>query len=61
LNEAPVCEKCGSPLKQIFYGYPTRKVLEDPNVIIGGCTMFGDDPEFGCDCEKQSPGIAEER
>jgi hypothetical protein len=48
------CPACRSPrVARIQYGLPTfspelEKDLDEGKVILGGCVMFGDDPEWHC-------------
>jgi hypothetical protein len=46
------CVYCSDgKLKPIVYGYPSGDLLANPNVILGGCTITSDDPEYACsDC-----------
>ena len=37
----------------ILYGYPSIETMEamkrgDPDLVIGGCVVTGDDPEWAC-------------
>lgn len=56
---AQTCPECGARLKPIVYGLiPDTEGLGD--VILGGCSIFGDNPLFGCDCGYQLPRSPEE-
>lgn len=45
----PKCPICFHQLKRIIYGMPSRDTLEhQENIYIGGCIVFGDDPDLGC-------------
>ena len=49
------CPKCNKQnIIPIVYGYPSDKLLSDAsagNVRLGGCVIFGDDPNYSCkDC-----------
>lgn len=56
----PQCPKCGSSnVAWILYGEPclTKELkadLDAGRVCLGGCCIFGDDPEWHCnDCETE--------
>ena len=46
------CPKCGQLSGvRIVYGYPSDellKVAESGDVVLGGCVIWGDDPNFVC-------------
>jgi hypothetical protein len=48
------CPACRSPtVARIQYGLPMftaelEKNLEEGRVVLGGCVIFGDDPEWQC-------------
>ena len=46
------CPKCKSNMIiDIVYGYPGDKLLSDASeskVKLGGCVIWGDDPEYTC-------------
>ena len=46
------CPKCKSNMIiDIVYGYPGDKLLSDAiqsKVKLGGCVIWGDDPEYTC-------------
>ncbi len=45
----PKCPICFHQLKRIIYGMPTRDTFENQeNIYIGGCIVYGDDPDLGC-------------
>lgn len=45
----PKCPICFHQLKRIIYGMPSRDTLENQeNIYIGGCIVYGDDPDLGC-------------
>jgi O-acetyl-ADP-ribose deacetylase (regulator of RNase III) len=45
----PKCPICFDQLKRIIYGMPSRDTFEDQeNIYIGGCIVYGDDPDLGC-------------
>lgn len=44
----PKCDTCGSTLKRIVYGMPSRMPEENDDWVLGGCMVTGDDPEFSC-------------
>jgi hypothetical protein len=57
-----VCQACLGPLVPILYGMPmSQKGEESPfekakrgELIIGGCCVSGDDPQYGCaKCHKE--------
>ena len=49
-----VCPACQSPrVARILYGLPhftpeLEKELDEGRVVLGGCCIFGDDPEWHC-------------
>lgn len=45
----PNCPICFHQLKRIIYGMPSRDTFENQdNIYIGGCIVYGDDPDLGC-------------
>ncbi len=45
----PKCPICFHQLKRIIYGMPSRDTFENQeNIYIGGCIVYGDDPDLGC-------------
>ena len=45
------CPKCGERLIEIVYGRPDPELFEASErgeVILGGCLINGDDPEYRC-------------
>lgn len=45
------CPKCGANLTKITYGYPTNDMFDAHargELIIGGCVVQPDSPEFAC-------------
>lgn len=51
-----ICPNCGSgKVLPIVYGYPGPEMMEeydDEKILLGGCCITGDDPEWGCaDCD----------
>lgn len=45
------CPKCGAELIEIVYGMPSYELFkaeEHGEVVIGGCGVFGDAPEYHC-------------
>ena len=48
------CPKCGKELIEIIYGMPGSELFEAAErgeVILGGCMVFEDQPEYRCkDC-----------
>jgi hypothetical protein len=59
MTESPdQCPKCGSKkVARILYGFPVlseelERKLDAGKIVLGGCTLFGDDPTWQCvDCE----------
>lgn len=56
----PMCPFCGSEKSaRILYGYPVfseqlKRDLELGKVILGGCVISGNDPEWRClDCSSE--------
>lgn len=59
-SEQLKCPKCGSAkVAAIKYGLPAfdeelERELEAGRVVLGGCVITGDDPEWQCnECEHQ--------
>jgi hypothetical protein len=53
-----ICPQCGSKnALKIIYGYPSHELFEEAEqgkVMLGGCCISEDSPEFACrDCNKQ--------
>lgn len=45
----PKCPICFHQLKRIIYGMPSMDTFENQdNIYIGGCIVYGDDPDLGC-------------
>lgn len=45
----PKCPVCFHQLKRIIYGMPSGDTLANQdNIYIGGCIVYGDDPDLGC-------------
>ena len=45
------CPKCGKNLIEIIYGMPSSELFEAEErgeVILGGCEVFDDQPEYHC-------------
>lgn len=45
------CQRCGSDLVPIFYGYPGPPRIaaaERGEIVLGGCTIEGGQPDRGC-------------
>lgn len=45
------CPVCGAPGVRIVYGMPGGELFEAANrgeVVLGGCVIGGDDPDFAC-------------
>ena len=48
---ARVCPSCGGKLVPILYGLPDAEgfaASERGEVVLGGCTIMGDDPQLHC-------------
>lgn len=48
-----VCKRCGSPVLEVVYGYPTYKAhqaAERGELILGGCCIDEDCPDMRCSC-----------
>ena len=56
-----VCPECGGPSREIVYGLPGGKMIDDARagrVHLGGCCIFPDSPDRACtvcDHQWQSP------
>lgn len=52
----PACERCGSTLTPIVYGYPTHETFEAADrgeVVLGGCLTWEGRPRAVCrTCEE---------
>lgn len=55
------CPKCKSTkVLKILYGLPAPSAYNDPELYLGGCCIFGDDPVWHCaDCHWQWGGGSE--
>lgn len=44
------CLSCGrvGTIRAILYGFPDMESALDEDVIIGGCCVSGNDPEYSC-------------
>jgi len=41
------CPKCNSnKVLKILYGLPTDEAMSDPEIYLGGCCVFGNDPKY---------------
>jgi hypothetical protein len=43
-----ICTKCGSEMKRILYGFPSRMPDEDDDYVLGGCVILPGAPQFSC-------------
>ena len=43
-----ICKKCGSEMKRILYGFPSRMPDEDDDYVLGGCVIMPGAPQFSC-------------
>jgi len=43
-----ICKKCGSEMKRIVYGFPSRMPDEDDDYVLGGCVIMPGAPQFSC-------------
>jgi hypothetical protein len=57
-RKPPECPSCGSKkVAQILWGYPAfsrklEKNLKEGKIVLGGCIVSGNDPEWQCvDCK----------
>lgn len=51
LVEGDVCERCGSPVVPIVYGFPADDAFEQVaagRIVLGGCVMNPLAPDFAC-------------
>lgn len=50
-----ICPNCKGRVVKILYGEPTDEAMEESEnkkIIIGGCCISDDDPQWGCvDCD----------
>lgn len=63
-DSAPPCPSCSSlRVRRIIYGEPSPELGERADrgeVVIGGCVIFGNDPEWDCpDCGHQFGSVAD--
>ena len=51
----PVCPACqSSNVAPIVYGYPSEEMFDDTSIVLGGCCIESDSPEWYCkECEKE--------
>jgi len=50
-RETTVCPACGGKLIPILYGTPDHKAFqasERGELVLGGCTIMGDEPQLQC-------------
>lgn len=51
-----ICPYCKGKVVKILYGEPTDEAMEESEnkkIIIGGCCISDDDPQWGCvDCDR---------
>lgn len=63
MSEWPECQRCQSLLVPIVFGMPTYETFEASQrgeIILGGCCVTGNDPEWQCPrCDATLPGNAE--
>ncbi len=57
-KEKPKCPSCSSDnVAIIAFGYPGPEMMEEAqrgDIVLGGCCVSGDDPEWHCkDCKKE--------
>ena len=62
IKKPKVCSECGSKkIAKIEYGLPyfseeERQQVEAGKIVLGGCVLTGDDPDWQCvDCGKSFP------
>jgi len=58
------CDICGkTPARRVVHGFPSQELIERARrgeVILGGCLIGGDDPQWLCrECESSRPGPLE--
>jgi len=60
VSEHPNCPKCDTGnVATILYGLPDnsdglQRELDAERVVLGGCVIFGDDPEWHCnECQHE--------
>ena len=50
-DSPPTCENCGQKMVPIVYGFPMPELFEKAKkgeVILGGCEISFNNPEWGC-------------
>ena len=50
-RSGPKCEKCGSQMIRMVYGFPSSSMMRDAErgkISLGGCVIFGNDPRWIC-------------
>lgn len=52
VGQNPRCPHCGNLIKQIIFGLPGVELMNDPNVVLGGCVITEgiEQSSFGCPC-----------
>lgn len=50
VGEPPRCPRCCDLIKPIVYGLPGPELMNNPNVVLGGCIIMPDQPDFACSC-----------
>ena len=45
-----VCKGCKSvgTIRRILYGFPTEEMASNENIVLGGCCVTENDPEYAC-------------
>jgi len=45
-----VCKGCNAvgTIRPILYGYPTDEMAGNENIVLGGCCISSNDPDYAC-------------
>jgi len=45
-----VCKVCNAvgTIRRILYGYPTQEMANNLDVVLGGCCVTDNDPQYAC-------------
>ncbi|MCX6405090.1 MAG: hypothetical protein NTW81_06310 [Actinobacteria bacterium] len=45
-----VCKGCNAvgTIRPILYGYPTDEMASNENIVLGGCCVSSNDPDYAC-------------
>lgn len=50
------CKECGTEMKRIVYGFPSRMPDEEDDYVLGGCVIMPGAPRYSCPkCAAREP------